>query len=229
MRDRIYRVLIVILLGMAIVFSILAYREHKPFQDAKTSHDAIKKTVISNHMPDDTEADSEPEMNREINFALLKELNPDIIGWLYIPSIGVDEPILHGKTDTEYLKKGFDGKHSILGSVFTFAHASEKLSDPHTCLFGHNMMSGQIFGRLDELTVDKGEERSIYVYTPERTKGLTIVSVYSCYKDDAVFQDDWSMEGEEVQTFTLATCTGYTRTPYRLVVNCKVTKEKIVL
>lgn len=91
------------------------------------------------------------------------------------------------------------------------------------------MMSGQIFGRLDELAVDEGEEQSIYVYTPERTKGLTIVSVYSCNKDDAVFQDDWSMEGEEVQTFTLATCTGYTRTPYRLVVNCKVTKEKVVL
>lgn len=102
MRDRIYRVLIVILLGMAIVFGILAYREHKPFQDAKISHDAIKKAVLSNHMPEDTEADSESEMNREIDFALLKELNQDIIGWLYIPSIGVDEPILHGKTDTEY-------------------------------------------------------------------------------------------------------------------------------
>lgn len=225
MRNRVYRFIITILLGLAVFFGILAYREHKPFMDAKISHEAIKKAVVSQ----DQEEDSDSPMDRRIDFILLKEINPDIIGWLYIPKIGVDEPILRGGTDTEYLNKGFDGTRSILGSVFTFAHANEKLSDPHICLFGHNMMSGQIFGRLDELTVDEEDEQSIYVYTPERTKGLTIVSVYSCYKDDAVFQDDWRIDGEEVQTFTLATCTGYTRTPYRLVVNCKVTKEKVVL
>lgn len=225
MRDRVYRFLIVILLGMAVFFGILAYREHKPFLEAKISHEAIKKTAV---VPESDEDAFDP-MNRRIDFALLKEVNPDIIGWLYIPQIGVDEPILHGKTDREYLSKGFDGKYSILGSVFTFAHANEKLSDPHTCLFGHNMMSGQIFGRLDELTVDENGAQSIYIYTPERTKGLTIVSVYSCHKKDAVFQDDWKMDQEDVQTFTLATCTGYSRTPYRLGVNCKVTKEKLIL
>ena len=225
MRNRVYRFIIAILLGLAVFFGILAYREHKPFMDAKGSHEAIKKAVVSQK----PEENSDSPMDRKIDFTLLKEINPDIIGWLYIPKIGVDGPILRGRTDTEYLNKGFDGTRSILGSVFTFAHVNEKLSDSHICLFGHNMMSGQIFGRLDELTVDEEDEQSIYVYTQERTKGLTIVSVYSCYKDDAVFQDDWRIDGEEVQTFTLATCTGYTRTPYRLVVNCKVTKEKVVL
>ena len=181
MRDRVYRFLSVLFLGMAVVFCILAYHEHKPFLDAKISQ------------------------------------------------IGVDEPILHGRTDTEYLNKGFDGKRSVLGSVFSFAHVNENLSDPHICLFGHNMMSGQIFGKLDELTVDEDKVQSIYIYTPERTKGLTIVSVYSCHKKDAVFQDDWKPDQEDVQTFTLATCTGYSRTPYRLAVNCKVTKEKFIL
>ena len=47
MRDRVYRVLTVILLGMAVFFGILAYREHKPFLEAKISHEAIKKTADS--------------------------------------------------------------------------------------------------------------------------------------------------------------------------------------
>ena len=140
MRDRVYRFLIVLFLGMAVVFCILAYHEHKPFLDAKISHEAIKKTAV---VPESNEDASDP-MNRRIDFELLKEVNPDIIGWLYIPQIGVDEPILHGRTDTEYLNKGFDGKRSVLGSVFTFAHVNENLSDPHICLFGHNMMSGQM-------------------------------------------------------------------------------------
>ncbi|MFR3347946.1 MAG: hypothetical protein ACLTSC_00865 [Mediterraneibacter faecis] len=44
MRDRVYRVLIVILLGMAVFFGILAYREHKPFQ-LKISHEAPKRPL----------------------------------------------------------------------------------------------------------------------------------------------------------------------------------------
>ncbi len=157
MRNRVYRFIIAILLGLAVFFGILAYREHKPFMDAKVSHEAIKKAVVSQK----PEENSDSPMDRKIDFTLLKEINPDIIGWLYIPKIGVDEPILRGRTDTEYLNKGFDGTRSILGSVFTFAHVNEKLSDSHICLFGHNMMSGQIFGRLDELTVDEEDEQSI--------------------------------------------------------------------
>lgn len=38
MRDRVYRFLSVLFLGMAVVFCILAYHEHKPFLDAKISH-----------------------------------------------------------------------------------------------------------------------------------------------------------------------------------------------
>lgn len=43
MRNRVYRFIIAILLGLAVFFGILAYREHKPFMDAKVSHEAIKK------------------------------------------------------------------------------------------------------------------------------------------------------------------------------------------
>lgn len=45
MRDRVYRFLIVLFLGMAVAFCILAYQEHKPFLDAKISHEAIKKRL----------------------------------------------------------------------------------------------------------------------------------------------------------------------------------------
>ena len=47
MRDRVYRFLIVLFLGMAVVFCFLAYHEHKPFLDAKISHEAIKKNGCS--------------------------------------------------------------------------------------------------------------------------------------------------------------------------------------
>ena len=80
MRNRVYRFIIAILLGLAVFFGILAYREHKPFMDAKISHEAIKKAVVSQNQ----EENSDSPMDRKIDFTLLKEINPDIIGWLYI-------------------------------------------------------------------------------------------------------------------------------------------------
>ena len=60
-------------------------------------------------------------MERTIDFPALQRINPEIVGWLYVPQIGVDSPILTGQTDTEYLTKDFEGAYSPLGSIFTFA------------------------------------------------------------------------------------------------------------
>ena len=223
MKDRIYRLLVLLLLMLAVYFCVLAYKEHKPFEVAETAHQAIVQTVVKKEETNDP-------LKRQIDFDTLCRVNTDIIGWLYIPQLEINEPILKGQTDTEYLNKSFDGTYSPLGSVFTYAHVDEKLADPHICLFGHNMMSGQIFGKLERFkdeTVWKTDP-NLYVYTPERVKMLEIQSVYTCLKDDVVFQDDWTMEEENGQTFTLATCDGYTQTANRLVVNCRVVKEKIV-
>ena len=64
MRDRVYRFLIVLFLGMEVVFCILAYHEHKPFLDAKISHEAIKKTAV---VPESNVGSSD-FTNRRIDF-----------------------------------------------------------------------------------------------------------------------------------------------------------------
>lgn len=220
MRARIYRICIVILLTIAAISGYMAYTEHKPFQEASIKHEAVIKTAVVQQNETDL-------LDREIDFTALKQINKDIIGWLYIPQIGIDEPILKGQTDEEYLTRSFDGSYSVLGSVFTYSHTNENLSDPHICLFGHNMISGQVFGKLHELQNPELTKQSLYVYTPQKSKELHIESVFSCEYDNEVFQDDWKID--DSQTFTLATCVGYEHTPYRLAVNCKVIKEKIKL
>ena len=222
MADKIRRGLAGVLLLLGILFLGMAYQEHEPFAEAKIKQKALITAVVE-------EPETENPMNRRIDFDTLKTINPDIIGWLYAPQIGVDNPILKGEDDTEYLSRGFDGSYSPLGSVFTWARADEKLSGEHLCLFGHNMMSGQIFGQLEKYE-DAGfqrEHRLMYLYTPERTKELEVESVFTCLEDDAVFQDDW--RDSDKQIVTLATCRGYDETPYRFIVNCEVAREKVIL
>lgn len=234
MRYRLCRILSAVLFLCSMVFAVLAYKEHKSFAEAKKNQEAIILTVVRepDKAAETTETDSKVTLlDRQIDFEVLQSINPDIVGWIYAPQVGIDLPILKGKNDTEYLQKDFEGRYSPLGSVFTWSHADERLTDRHICLFAHNMISGQMFGNLKKFQEKtfREENRKLYLYTPERVKELEINSVFTCRKTDAVFQDDWNEEESEAQTVTLATCTGYRNTPYRLAVNCRVVREKLVL
>lgn len=225
MRRYIRRLFMVMLLIAGSFFVFMAYREYQPFAEAKVKQKALVDTIV-------IEAEDTPEdpLMRQIDFKALKEINPDIIGWLYIPQIGVDLPVLQGKDNSQYLHVDFEGNASPLGSIFTWADSDKRLSDLHVCLFGHNMRSGQMFGRLHEFE-DSGfmeGNRQLYLYTPERSKELEVTSVFKCKMTDRIFQAGWTGE-ESGQTVTLSTCSGYGGKSGRLVVNCRVARERLVL
>lgn len=217
---KVQRFFILLLLMGSIFFFYLAYQEHRPFAEAKRKIEFIKGASILEDAP-------ENPLDREIDFQMLQSMNPDIIGWLYIPQIGVDTPVLRGSSDSMYLYTDFEGNYSPLGSVFTWAHTDERMTEPHLCLFAHNMLSGQMFGRLKEFQDENFAEQNpvFYLYTPERSKELQVISVFECEMDAAVFQDNW--QESEKQIVTLATCTEYEASKYRLAVNAEVVREKM--
>lgn len=214
--------IIVALLSAGAAFGYLAYKEHKPFSEAKSRHNALV-TVVAEELPKDKDP-----MDRFIDFEALQKINPEIIGWIYAPQVDVDEPILKGTDNSFYLTHDFEKTYSPLGSVFTWSDANEELEDDHVLLFGHNMMSGQIFGKLskfkDEAFLDA--DPVVYVYTPYHVKKLEAVESYVCDINDDIFKDDW--KSDERQVFTLVTCDGYDNTPMRLVVNCRWVEERLV-
>ena len=195
---------LLVLLGLGCLF--LAYREQEPFQEIKVKGEALQKLVVQ-----ETVSQEADPMERTIDFAALQRINPEIVGWLYVPQIGVDSPILTGQTDTEYLTKDFEGAYSPLGSIFTFAGA--RLSDSQVYLFAHNMASGQMFGSL----------KQAYLYTPERVRKLQVEDWTYLQADDPCFS---SRESQEAARVTLVTCVGYFQTPKRLAVNTKVVETR---
>lgn len=214
----------VLLLG-GFVLLYLAYFEQKPFAEAQIRRKAVAEAAVSEN--------TENPLYREINFTMLQGINPDIIGWLYAPQIGVDQPVLQGADDLVYLNTDFEGNDSPSGSVFTWADADRYLSDSHICLFAHNLPSGQMFGKLD-LFQDESfleENRTLYLYTPKDARELEVYSAYECHKEDQIFQDSSGRTAEhaDCQTVTLATCAGYGQTEIRFVVNCRVENIKVVL
>lgn len=220
----ILNILTIALTLSACYFFYRAYMEHKPFQNEKIKEEALQDTIApKDQIPDDP-------LNRNIDFDSLKSINPDVIAWIYAPQIGVDAPILKGKTDTYYLHHNFQKQYSILGSIFVYPDYSEKLDNPHICIFGHNMISGQMFGQLKKYYDESFQKQNpyMYIYTPERSKKLQVSCVKRVHKTDAIYQNDWT-DGTNLQSFTLSTCVGSRMRNYRTTVTAHVIKEKIKL
>lgn len=239
-------VLVILLLALV----ALGIRELYMFLSAQDNNNALKEVAIK--VPDDPNIDPDDPFNRYIDFDALQSINPDIVGWIYIPDTMIDYPILVGETDQYYLNRDHYGNYSSLGSIFAYAGV-DLTKDNHVCMFGHNMISQQMFGGLDSYkSQDYADSHQYcYIYTPDRTKECTLISAFGCNKTDTIFEldktgdtADLSKLYEELQSrsiisrelpensgqvFSLATCDGYSGTPNRFTTHFTVTREKYVL
>lgn len=244
-----------------IVFGILFFllltlgmKELFLFFYAEEHYEVLREQIIKIPSVNQKELEIDDPFNRYIDFHVLEEINEEIAGWIYIPGTKVDYPIMIGDTEQEYLKKDFEGKSSTLGSIFAFPDV--KLNqDFHVCLYGHNMISGQMFGGLKKYkdTEYAKSYRRAYLYTKERTKELELISAFPCENTDSILElgeKTWEHsnaekivnnlvkrssitleipKNETAQIFTLVTCDGSTGGKYRLVLNFTLIKEKFVL
>ena len=212
--------------------ALAAAAEIMRFAGLEAESKALRESVV--RVPrDGTSLDPDDPFNRNIDFEILRGINPDICGWICIPGTKIDYPILTGDTDDKYLSADYRGETSQYGSVFTFAGADLE-NDGHICIFAHNLISGQMFGDLKQYS---GQEYAdshdlMFLYTPGRTVKCRLLSVFPCRMDDRIFEldsgndelelTDLSMElgrrnvsakvPSETQgrIFTLSTCTGQT-------------------
>ena len=208
-------ILCILLLFLGATCFFLAEKSRQPFADAKKRGEVLKEIAVPEEPVD--------AGKRMIDFVALKKINPDIVGWLYLPQIGVDGPILTGKTDETYLARDFEGHVSELGSIFTFADA--KLSDSQVYLFAHNMASGQMFGSLKKFQDPDFQKKypDGCLYTPERTKRFRITGWEYKTADDPCF----SVREQKDAGIAFVTCVGYFRTTQRLVVHAEITEEQL--
>ena len=163
--------------------------------------DEVINTYIGNpHLVHQTGTEAEnfiPDLN--IDFDSLLEVNPDIIGWLYIPGTGTNYPILLGDDDSEYLHTNYRHEYQYLGSIFAHYRTSPKLDDPYTVLFGHNMRSGRMFGNLSDYQSKSFRDANpfVYIYTPDRSLQCTIyASGYVDATDTEIFSYGYEYQTE---------------------------------
>lgn len=114
----------------------------------------------------------------QVDFDSLKEINPDVIGWLYYPSLDISYPIMKGEDNDYYLHHTIEKKENFSGSIFMETKNTSTFADSHTIIYGHNMKNGSMFGKLKrirdlEMTED---DHKFWILTPEKTQLCRVFS-----------------------------------------------------
>lgn len=94
---------------------------------------------------------SKSKVDIPIDFAALKEKNPDVYAWISIPGTAIDYPVLQRENDnTYYLDHTIDHEEKTEGAIFTENYNNTDFEDPNTVIYGHDMRNGSMFkGLLD--------------------------------------------------------------------------------
>lgn len=128
-----------------------------------------------------------------VDWDALREVNPDVVGWVYIPDTEVSYPIVHRDgDDSYYLTHTFSGDTAgsfgaDFGCIMLSGENSADFSDEVNVIYGHNMANGSMFATLagfgDSTTFN--QHRTIYVLTPQGGYQLSTFAVNRVSGTDA--------------------------------------------
>ncbi len=136
------------------------------------------------------ETEEEPEETEEPfvlyipDFAHLKGVNDDVIGWIQIPGTKINYPIVQGSDNDYYLNHTVYGEENSGGAIFMDADIENGFDDKNAIIYGHNLKSGAMFSRLNRYARKSfwDANRYIYISTPF---GMDVYEVFSAYQTTA--------------------------------------------
>lgn len=239
--------LTLLLIVAVLVFLFAGYKLYKIYREYKVGTDeynaleemAVTENPNGKRQEAEGEEPQEPEPPITVDFTALKGINEDVVGWLYVESLGISYPVVQGKNNDQYLHTTYEGTYNFAGSIFVDYENSDDFKDPNTIIYGHNMKNGSMFGSLNHIVTENAYANSPYfwILTPEHNYRYEIFAAYttavgsSTYtlfqKHDKEFKEYLlKMKGNsEIDTgelqpqktdniVTLSTCTGNSSTRF---------------
>ena len=131
-----------------------------PTREAETQPTRPETKWVPAPMGEDPEA----EELRKMDLEALRQVNPDVTGWIRIPGTVVDYPLVQGRDNEFYLDHNWQGDAHYVGSIFLEQYNAADLTDFHTLVYGHNMADGSMFGSLHRYQWEAHWREHPYVY-----------------------------------------------------------------
>ena len=120
----------------------------------------------------------------KIDFEALKQINSDIVGWIYLENTPINYPVVQSNDNDYYLRRLVDGTYNRAGTLFMDYRNDKNMNDWNTIIYGHNMknntMFGPIIGYKNQSYYD--EHKKIYYFTESQNY---VIEPFAGYIEDA--------------------------------------------
>ena len=185
MKKFLSRLFIVVLLGFFIYSAttiILSKRDLKLADEEKAQ--AAQYTEPVAQVPEDTGEDT-PEVTLtcapiSVDFDALKNLNSDIVAWVYCEDTQLNYPILHTNNNSYYLKHTYTDRYSDAGAIFVDSRNRPGFIDGNTIVYGHHMPDGSMMTAVENWEDQEyyDNHKCMYLLTPTQDYRIDIISAY---------------------------------------------------
>ena len=162
-RDVLPVVLIVVGVVLLLAAAFIFVRAQLGYREAQATYDQLETYAVT-----DTAGDDLPS----VDFDELEAINPDVVGWIYVPGTPINYPVVQTTDNTTYLRKLFDGTPNGSGTVFMDCDDTAPGGiDQQTTLYGHHTQDGKMFRAIDyALDQDKFDQiDAVYYMTRDAT------------------------------------------------------------
>lgn len=131
-----------------------------------------------------------------VDFDALREINPDVRGWLLQEGTDVNYPVVQAEDNDYYLTHLFNGAENKTGSIFLDCGNGEYLSDMVNYLYGHNRKDGKMFASLPRYVSASyfASHPSFILLTPY---GDYRLEVFSCMRGNVEEKEGWHLKRME--------------------------------
>lgn len=159
----------------------------------------LKKNIVSN--TENTELPDEIEYS--VDWTTLKQQCPNIVGWIYIPELNIDYPVVKASDNDFYLCHTATNVYDQYGAIFMDYECDSNFDSNNTIIHGHSITEiGGMFTNLQRFT-DKNVFDSIkyyYLLTPNKNYKCNILafsltdssSIYYNIDLERIVKYDWS-------------------------------------
>lgn len=188
-RDVLPIALIVVGVVLLLVAAFIFVRAQLGYREAQATYDRLETYVVT-----DTAGDDLPS----VDFDELEAINPDVVGWVYVPGTPINYPVVQTTDNTTYLRKLFDGTPNGSGTVFMDCDDTAPGGiDQQTTLYGHHTQDGKMFRAIDYALDQEKFDQIDVVYYVTREATYVCRPLMDCLVEDtftdarvATFEDD---------------------------------------
>lgn len=185
--------LIVLVASLAVLGALLF-----SYWQGQNTYDKIADQAFE--APQDVEGAALEDL--QVDWDALRAVNPDVVGWIYIPGTIVNYPIVHTDNDERYLTYDFNGEQgwgATFGTIFLQAANASDFSDANNIVYGHHLNNGSMFACLADMQDDAGfnAHRTVYLLTPQGNYKLRTFSMVHCAADDPLAQASFADGAEQ--------------------------------